>query len=162
VANGRVPKQAEANLRQIVDGNTGRVTAEATRTVEHVGQLHSAKLIGKGRKPSHVETFDSHLRVHLAPFFKETPINRIEVADVEKLLTKLQRKRLAPKTIRNILGSLHSIFDTHSGKSWVAENPCRLVDKPESERSNPDVRFLTLDDSRPCFEQSPTTVRRAS
>ena len=80
---GLTKRQAEAKLRQIMDGTTGRVTANAGRTVEHVGQLHSEKLIGKGRKPSHVETFDSHLRVHLAPFFRDTPINRIEVVDVE-------------------------------------------------------------------------------
>jgi len=143
---GLTKKQAEAKLREIMDGNAGRVTADAARTVERVGRLHSAKLIGKGRKPSHVETFGSHLRVHLAPFFKETPINRIEVTDVERLMATLHKKGLAPKTIKNILGSLHSIFDYALRKGWVAENPCRLVDKPETEDSDPDIKFLTLDE----------------
>ena len=44
------------------------------------------------------------------------------------------------------MGSLHSIFDYALRRGWVAENPCRLVDKPETEGSDPDVRFLTLDE----------------
>jgi integrase len=145
-SEGLTKKQAEAKLREIMDGAGGRVTTDPSRTVEHVGRLHSAKLSGQGRKISHVETFDSHLRVHLAPFFKETPINRIEVTDVERLMATLQRKKLAPKTIKNVLGSLHSIFDYALRKAWVADNPCRLVDKPETEDSDPDIRFLTLDE----------------
>jgi hypothetical protein len=73
--------------------------------------LQSAKLSDQGRKISHVETFDSHLRVHLAPFFADTPINRAGVTDVERLMGAHQDKQLAPKTIKNVLGSLHSIFD---------------------------------------------------
>lgn len=93
-----------------------------------------------------METFDSHLRVHLAPFFKETPIDRIGVTDVERLMATLQKKKLAPRTIKNVLGSLHSIFDYALRNAWVAENPCRLVDKPATESSDPDIRFLTLDE----------------
>jgi integrase len=145
--DGLTKRQAERKLRELMDGNAGRVTTNATRSIEHVGKLHAAKLAGKGRKRSHVETFESHLRVHLAPFFGQTPIDRIEPADVERLMAQLQTKlKLKPKTIRNILGSLHSIFDYALRKNWVAENPCRLVDKPETENSDPDIRFLTLDE----------------
>jgi Phage integrase central domain len=110
--DGLTKRQAERKLRELMDGNAGRVTTNATRSIEHVGKLHAAKLAGKGRKRSHVETFESHLRVHLAPFFGQTPIDRIEPADVERLMARLQTKlELKPKTTRNILGSLHSIFD---------------------------------------------------
>ena len=143
---GLTKKQAEAKLREIMDGAGGRVITDSNRTIEHVGRLQSAKLSGQGRKISHVETFDSHLRVHLAPFFKQTPINRVGVTDVERLIASLEEKKLAPKTIKNVLGSLHSIFDYALRKGWVAENPCRLVDKPRIDGSDPDIRFLTLDE----------------
>jgi integrase len=143
---GLTKGQAEAKLREIMDGAAGRITTDPSRTIEHVGRLHIAKLTGQGRKVSHLETFESHLRVHLVPFFEETPINRVEVADVERLMATLQGKDLAPKTIKNVLGSLHSIFDYALRKGWVAENPCRLVDKPEAEGSDPDIRFLMLDE----------------
>jgi integrase len=145
--DGLTKRQAERKLRELMDGNAGRVTKNATRSIEHVGKLHAAKLAGKGRKGSHVKTFESHLRVHLAPLFGQTPIDRIEPADVERLIGHLQTKlKLKPKTTRNILGSLHSIFDYALRKGWVAENPSRLVEKPESDNSDPDIRFLTLDE----------------
>jgi integrase len=143
---GLTKTQAEAKLREKMDGTAGRVTVDHTRTVEHVGRLLIARLIGKGRKKSHTDSVDSHLRVHLTPFFEETPINRIEAGDVERLMAGLTTKGLAPKTIKNVLGSLHSIFDYALRKGWVAENPCRLVEKPETEDSDPDIRFLTLDE----------------
>jgi integrase len=145
--DGLTKRQAERKLRELMDGNAGRVTTNASRTIKHVGKLHAAKLAGKGRKRSHVETFESHLRIHLAPFFGQTPIDRIEPADVERLMARLYTTlKLKPKTIRNIVGSLHSIFDYALRKGWVAENPCRLVEKPESDDSDPDIRFLTLDE----------------
>jgi hypothetical protein len=110
--DGLTKRQAERKLRELMDGNAGRVTTNASRTIKHVGKLHAAKLAGKGRKRSHVETFESHLRIHLAPFFGQTPIDRIEPADVERLMARLYTTlKLKPKTIRNIVGSLHSIFD---------------------------------------------------
>jgi hypothetical protein len=108
---GLTTKGAEAKLRQLMDGTAGRVVSDPGRTIEHVGRLHAERLLGQGRKTSHVETFDSHLRIHLAPFFDQTPISRLQVTDVERLLAALRRKGLAPKTIKNVLGSLHSIFD---------------------------------------------------
>jgi len=59
-------------------------------------------------------------------------------------MATLQKKKLAPKTIKNVLGSLHSIFDYAMPKGWVGENPCRLVEKPTTHDSNPDIRFLTV------------------
>jgi hypothetical protein len=83
---------------------------------------------------------------YLVPFFGETSITRIEVADIERLMARLRKKGLAPKTIKNVLGSLHSVYDYALAKRWVAENPCRLVDKPVTEDSDPDIRFLALDE----------------
>jgi integrase-like protein len=141
---GMTRVQAEPKLRGMMDGDGGRVTVDPARTVEHVGRLHLAKLIGKNRKRSHTDSFESHLRVHLAPFFGTTPISRIESTEVERLMAHLRTKHgLAPKTIRNIVGTLHAIFDYALAKKWVPDNPCRLVEWPEHEGADPDIHFLT-------------------
>lgn len=142
--DGLTKNQAEARMRALMDGSAGRVTADRTRTIEDLGRLLVAKLAAKGRKRSHLEGVESHVRVHLVPFFGETPIARIAVADVERLIASLRRQGLAAKTIRNVLGTLHSMFDYALVKSWIGENPCRLVDKPETVNSDPDIRFLTV------------------
>jgi integrase len=143
---GLTKRQAEAKLRQLIDAGSGRVTSDPGRTIEHVARLHAEKLLGQGRKKSHVETFESHVRTHLESFFGQTPVNRIDTTDVERLLATLRKRGLAPKTIKNVLGSLHSIFDYALRKGWVGENPCRLVDKPDARDSDPDIRFLTVDE----------------
>ena len=48
---GLTKSQAEAKLREIMDGAGGRVTTDPSRTVEHVGRLHSAKLSGRSASP---------------------------------------------------------------------------------------------------------------
>ena len=139
-SQGLTKRQAEAKLREMMDGAHGRVAAAPKRTIEHVGSLQAASLAAQGRKVSHVETLESHVRVHLAPFFGTAQISRIDAVDVERLMAKLRKQGLAPKTIKNVLGSLHSIFDYGLRKGWVAENPCRLVEKPDTRNADPDTR----------------------
>ena len=87
-------------------------------------------LEAKGRARSHVQSVESHLRVHLEPFFKEKPLDRIGEADVTRLLVRLRRRGLKPKTARNVLSTLHSIFELGLRRRWVGSNPCKLVDLP--------------------------------
>ena len=73
---------------------------------------------------------ESHLRVHLVPFFKEKALDRIAEADVTRLLVRLNRLGRAPKTIRNITSTLHSVFELAIRRRWVSLNPYKLVDLP--------------------------------
>jgi integrase len=128
---GLTRTQAEAELRKLVDGDGAKVATDPCRTIDHVGRLHLGKLIANGRKKSHTDGLESHLRVHLVPFFGTTPINRIDETDVERLAAQLRtRKGLAPKTIRNVLGTPHSICDFAERKHWIASNPYRLAEGP--------------------------------
>jgi integrase len=145
-STGLTRTQAEAKLREMMDSDGAQVTTDPGRTVAHVGQLHVAALIGKGRKRSHTETFASHLRVHIGPFFASTPIHRIESTDVERFQVKLAKKGLAPATVAKIVGNLSAIFDYALRKRWIVENPCRLVERPEAPDSDADIRFLTLEE----------------
>jgi site-specific recombinase XerC len=66
-------------------------------------------------------------------------------ADVTRLLVQLRRRGLKPKTTRNILSSLHSIFELGLRQRWVSANPCKLVDLPVAEPSG-EIRFLKQDE----------------
>ena len=85
------------------------------------------------------------MRVHLVPFFKDKALDRIHDADVTRLLVQLRRTGRKPKTIRNILSSLHSLFELAVRRRWVVSNPCKLVDSPGVPPSG-DIRFLTQDE----------------
>ena len=53
----------------------------------------------------------------------------------------------APKTVRNVLSFLHSVFEHAIARWWVRENPVRRAARPKRKRAsdaNPDLQFLTV------------------
>ena len=99
----------------------------------------------KGRKPSTIEAVRSALRVHLIPQFGDRPLDRIDVRAVERFIAAERREGSAPKSIRNYLGVLHSIFELAIEKGWARENPVKRAAKPEDD-GNPEIRFLTIEE----------------
>jgi hypothetical protein len=127
-SSGLTRRQAEKRLRELMAEVL--VVVDVTVTVAVAGAEWIELLEDKGRAKSHVQSVESHLRVHLVPFFKETPLERIRDADVTRLLTHMRRAGLAPKTRRNVLSTLHSIFELGLRRRWVSANPCKRVDAP--------------------------------
>ena len=74
--------------------------------------------------------------LHLVPYFAERPLARIEPADIDAFIASC-RGRCAPKSIRNYLGTLHSVFEF----AKVRPNPVAEA-RPETESADPDIRFL--------------------
>ncbi len=138
-SEGLTRPQAERRLRELM--TDVHVTSTPDRTVAHVAQLHLDALVAKGRSRSHVETVESHIRIHLVPRLGARPIDRVSEDDVTRFIAALRHEGKAPKTIRNVLSTLHSIFDLAVRRRWISVNPCRLVDKP-AVPDTADVRFL--------------------
>jgi site-specific recombinase XerD len=74
---------------------------------------------------------------------------RITASHVTRLLARLRRSWRSPKTVRNVVSTLHSVFDLAVRRGWVPANPCRELDRPEIQPST-DIRFLTQEELRPC------------
>ncbi len=119
-----------------------RAAADVRLTVGEAGELLVDHLESLGRKRSTVGEYRSYLRVHLAPFFGETELDKVTPARVEAFIAAKRRAGLATKSILNYLGLLHSIFDFAQRRGFAAANPCKQVDKPERPGATPDVRFL--------------------
>jgi hypothetical protein len=142
-ASGLTRAQAEKRLRELM--SVVQVITDPDRTVATAGQALLDHLEAKGRARSHIESVESHLRVHLVPFFGDRPIDRIDDGQVSRLLVRLRRSGRAPKTIRNIVSTLHSVLELARRRRWVDTNPCTLIDLPAS-TSNADIRFLTFEE----------------
>jgi hypothetical protein len=117
---GLTRTQGEKRLRDLM--GELQVTTDVTVTVALAGRAWVEALEAKGRARSHVQTVESHLRVHLEPYFKEKPLDRVTEADVTRLLVRLRRRGLKPKTARNVLSTLHSIFELGLRRRWVGAN----------------------------------------
>jgi hypothetical protein len=66
-AAGLTRAQAEKRLRALMD--SVQATVDPERTVAVAGAALLVQLEVKGCARSHLETVESHLRVHLVPFF---------------------------------------------------------------------------------------------
>ena len=139
-SHGLTRSQAEKRLREAMAAF--QVTADVERTVAVIGEALLGQLEVKGCAKSHIETVESHLRVHLVPFFGDRPVDRIGEEQVTRLVIGLRRSGQAPKTTRNIMSTLHSLFELAVRRRWAGENPCKRIDLPAA-RPSGDIRFLT-------------------
>ena len=142
-ADGLTRAEAERRLRELMAEVI--VTSAPDRTFALAADRHLEALTAKGRSRSHLETVESHIRIHLIPYFGTRPIDRIDEEQIIGFVASLRREDKAPKTIKNILSTLHSVFDLAIRKRWISVNPCRLVDKPEVPEAT-DIRFLGQDE----------------
>jgi integrase len=142
---GLTEGQAEVKLRELMTDPATAPTSDAV-TVEQAGARLLSQLRRKNRAPSHIETAESHIRVHLVPFFearRRSRVHNITEDDVEALMDHLADTGRKPKTVRNVVSTLHSILDLARRKRWVHENVCGLVERPEVPE-DPDTHFLTV------------------
>ena len=139
--DGLTKAQAEGELRKIRLAEHDRPSRAERVTVEHAGAELSRRLEFRGRKKSHRLTVASDLRNHLVPFFAGKTLDQIKPADVERYVAA-KRRTLAVKTIRNHLGTLHSVFETGLRHGWCRSNPVKLAERPVQQTSETRLRFL--------------------
>jgi integrase len=138
---GLTRRQAERELRRLIETENRARPTEAV-TVAIAGERYIAHLRALGRRRTTLMDYDSYLRVHLAPFFGTTPLEEIDEDDVDALIAYERSEGKAPKSIRNWVGFLHSIFAYAEKRKWTRGNPCKLVDLPAVGGADPDIRFL--------------------
>jgi len=143
--DGLTRREAEAELRRQVEAVT--VTPSCERlTVGEAGERLAEQLEVKGRKTSTVEAASSHVRVHLEPYFGGKTLDRIDARHVEQFIAAGRRAGAAPKSIRNHLGTLHSIYELAIRRGWARENPVKRAEKPEGDESSGEIHFLTVEE----------------
>src|SRR5579875_147747 len=89
--------EAEAKLRKLMAAVTAADVAPETasdgRTIATLGALYiEHRRDVKGIKASTLEQYEAGLRVHLVPFFRSTPVARIDAQIVERFTTHMHAK----------------------------------------------------------------------
>jgi len=147
--DGLTQAQAEAELRRLIADtrDDARPRTGERVTVEEAAGRYVAHAKRRGRKASTLENIESETRVHLASFFRDRPLDAIRPEDVRDLVAVLERKSLAPKTIRNVIGTLSGLFNFARApqRGWATGNPCEGAELPAVPEAT-EIRFLTLDE----------------
>lgn len=139
---GLTRTEAETELRRLMGVVDHAVLTRERVTIEEVGALVVENRRVRGRKKATIQAYDSMTRIHLVPYFGDRTLDQIGRRDIQTFVSHMLRKGSSPKTTRNALGVLHSIFEFARREEWVLANPCSLVDKPHIDDSDPDIHFL--------------------
>jgi integrase len=150
--NGLTRAQAERAFRRLqdVEERTPRpVRGAAVPSVDDVAGSLRQQLRLRGARRSYLEGCESMQRVHISPRFGAIPVTEVQTAHVEALADAMLREKLAPKTVRNVMAFLHSVFEHALDRRLIRENPVRRANRPGRRRRgdvNPDLQFLTLEE----------------
>ncbi len=138
--NGLTITQAEARFRKMREAERPRIAAERVSMAE-AGEEFRRRLEIRGRKKSHRLTVESDLRNHIAPFFAGKELDRIEPRDIERYIV-VKLATLAPKTVRNHLNTMHSVFELGLRMGWCQGNAVKLADRPVIKTTETRIKFL--------------------
>jgi len=134
-------------------------------TVQDAANSLRRKLAMEGARKSYLEGCESMQRVHIVPGLENAPVRAVDRQSVEALAEKMLRHGKSPKTVRNVLTFLHSIFEHAVDSGWCAENPARRASRPRRQRpgdAEPDLQFLTMTELEAVIRAIPDeTVVRA-
>jgi integrase len=100
-------------------------------------------------------------RVHISPRLGSKSVDRVTIADVETVAAAMLDAGLAPKTVRNVITFMHSVFEHAIDRGWSTQNPVRRASRPKRRRAgdaNPDLQFLTVPELEAVLRAIPDEV----
>jgi integrase len=150
-SDGLTRAEAERRFRKMQEAEERRPRPAAgeRRTVDDAADSLRSKLAIQGSRKSYLGNCESMQRVHISPRIGNKPVDRVTTAQVEAAAEQMLEAGLAPKSVRNLITFLHSVFEHAIDKGWAAENPVRRAARPKRRRSgdvDPDLQFLTLEE----------------
>ena len=111
------------------------VATAGERYLGHLGQVME-------RKATTIQDYRIMLRRHLAPFFGDRPLDKIDADSIGAYRQAKVRAGLSPKTIQNHLAFFHGVLGYAVKRGWARANPVAAVERPRQRGTDPDIRFL--------------------
>ncbi|HEY1740475.1 MAG TPA: site-specific integrase [Acidimicrobiia bacterium] len=125
------------------------VRGATVATVDEITDALRLKLRVRGARRSYLEGCESMQRIHISPRFGQSAVSDITTAHVEALASGMLRNGRSPKTVRNVMTFLHSIFEEALDRRLIRENPVRRATRPGRRRlgdARSDLQFLTVEE----------------
>jgi integrase len=160
---GLTRTEAERQFRKLQEAEERRpVRAGAElRTFDEVTDSLRRRLAVEGARKSYLQNCESMQRVHISPRLGDKPVDRVTIADVETVAAAMLDAGLAPKTVRNVITFMHSVFEHAIDRGWTTQNPARRASRPKRRRAgdaNPDIQFLTVPELEAVLRAIPDEV----
>ncbi len=148
-SEGQTRAEAERRFRKMQEEEERTPTRAVSerRTVDDATDSLRRKLKIEGCRTSYLQGCESMQRVHISPRLGSKPVDRVTQTQVEDLAEEMLAQGKSPKTVRNVMTFLHSVFEHAIDKRWATENPVRRATRPKRRRAgdaDPDLLFLSV------------------
>jgi integrase len=156
--DGLTKTDAEAKLRKLI-AEVSYVAPDARASFEEVAERYLTHIEQvMGRKRSTITDYRIMLARHLAPHFGAKGVDRIAADDVARYQVVKLQAGLAPKTVRNHMTFTHGVFAFALKRGLIATNPVAAVDRPRAANTDPDIRFLNVEQVEALLRAVPDDV----
>ena len=148
-SDGLTRAQAEQAFRRIRAEEAARKPVDPVveiLTVDQVAERLRERVAIEGARKSYRQNLESMQRVHISPALGKRKIGAVSTEDVERLASRMLARGASPKTVRNVMTFLHSVFGLAVRKGWAPSNPVEDAARPKRRRAgdaDPDLQFLT-------------------
>jgi integrase len=162
-SEGLTRAEAERRFRKMQEEEerTPMRSTSERRTVDDATDSLRRKLKIEGCRTSYLQGCESMQRVHISPRLGSKSVDRVTQAQVEDLAEHMLAEGSAPKTVRNVMTFLHSVFEYAIDRRWAAENPVRRATRPKRRRAgdaDPDLLFLSVSELHRVLDVIPDEV----
>jgi len=150
-ADGLTRAEAEQAFRRIQAEEAARKPVEPVVeivTVDQAADRLRERIAIEGARLSYRQNCESMQRVHISPALGRRRVAAVTTEDVERLASRMLARGSSPKTVRNVMTFLHSVFALAVRKGWAPSNPVQDAARPRRRRAgdaSPDLQCLTLD-----------------
>ena len=115
-------------------------------TVDQAAERLRERIAIEGARLSYRQNCESMQRVHISPVIGKRKVASVKPEDVERLASRMLARGSSPKTVRNVMTFLYSVFELAVKKGWAPANPVADAARPRRRRqgdADPDLQFLT-------------------
>src|SRR5579864_1623253 len=155
-SQGLSSAEAEAALAAAIRTTNGVEGTSESIGIEEAGRRYIANRELLGLKPGTLIDYESHLRVHLVPFFGGRDLDEVDVSLIDEFVAAKRRQGCAIKSIHNYLGLLSGIFAFALKRGWCRSNPVAAAEKPRA-RQDHDIRYLSAEELAALLAALPDT-----
>lgn len=119
---GLTRSEAERQFRKIQEAEERRpIRGTERHTLDEATDSLRRRLAVEGARKSYLQNCESMQRVHISPRLGAKPLDGVTIADVETVAATMLEAGRAPKTVRNVLTFLRSVFEHSIDRGWRAE-----------------------------------------
>ncbi|HVC06997.1 MAG TPA: site-specific integrase [Solirubrobacterales bacterium] len=153
---GLTKAQAEKEMRRLM--REVKATPQERLTLREVGDAYIAHVRDfLERKPSTVQDYEGILNKAERGLPMKT-INRYGGADIEGYVSTMKKAGRSSKTINNHLNFLHGLFAFGEKRGWASGNAVAEAERPRADGSDPDIRFIDLEELEALLREVPDDV----